>query len=211
MLRTYPSDGINVEINALDGYGFQLTNSLSQLVAQDSDFSNIDLGECESLIRETYNIPDDISLIFFKFENIGSSNNERDIQYNVYNPLNYEILNLSLCQNLKIKINVPLELSDEIIELIQNIIDQGYNPFDLNDKFYREICTPYNSENGTDVLLDDREEYIYSTIINETTCPSGCTATSYSLDSKYITCECDANDGIVALDYHNLNAENVII
>ena len=29
------------------------------------------------------------------------------------------------------------------------------------------------------------------------------------MDSKYITCECDTNDGIVALDYHNLNAENV--
>jgi len=41
MLRTYPSNGINVEINALNGYAFQLTNTLSQLVAQDSEFSNI--------------------------------------------------------------------------------------------------------------------------------------------------------------------------
>ena len=106
------------------------------------------------------------------------------------------------------KINI--ELSDELIDLLQNIIDQGYDPFDLNDKFYREICTPYNSENGTDVLLDDREEYIYSTIENETSCPSGCVMSSYSLDSKYITCECDANDtGIVELDYHHISGKNV--
>ena len=44
--------------------------------------------------------------------------------------------------------------------------------YDENGKFYREICTPYNSENGTDVLLDDREEYIYSTIESEMACPS---------------------------------------
>ena len=95
--------------------------------------------------------------------------------------------------------------------MIQNIIDQGYNPFDLNDKFYREICTPYNSENGTDVLLDDREEYIYSTIANETQCPSGCSMSSYSLDSKYITCECNANDtGIVALDLNHISGQNIL-
>ena len=209
MLRTYPPNGINVEIAALSGYAFQLSNSLSQLASGVSDFSNIDLGECEALIRETYHIPNDVSLIFFKYENIANKSVDRDTQYNVYNPLNYEILNLSICQNLKVKLNVPIELSDDVIELIKNILDQGYNPFDLNDKFYREICTPYNSENGTDVLLDDREEYIYSTIVNETTCPSGCTPSAYSLDSKYITCECDANDGIVALDLNHISSENV--
>jgi len=210
MLETYPSDGINVEIRALNGYAFQLSNSLSQILSNDSLFSNIDLGECEAQLKARYNLPSNISLIFFKFENIGSTNGQRDIQYEVYNPLTYEKLNLSICQDLKININVPLELSDEVIALINNIIEQGYNPFDLNDKFYREICTPYNSENGTDVLLDDREEYIYSTIVNETSCPSGCTSSSYSLDSKYITCECDANDtGIVALDLDHISTSNV--
>ena len=145
MLRTYPSDGINVEIGALNGYAFQLSNSLSQIASEDSDFSNIDLGECEALIKETYDIPKDTSLIFFKFENIGSTSKERNIQYEVYNPLNYEKLNLSLCQDLKIEINVQADIKNETIELIKNLLDQGYNPFDLNDKFYREICTPYNS------------------------------------------------------------------
>ena len=210
MLQTYPSNGVNVEISALDGYAFQLSNSISQILSNDSQFSNIDLGECEAQLKATYNLPSNISLIFFKFENIHSTNGQRDIQYEVYNPLNYEKLNLSICEDLKIKISVPLELSDELIALINNIIEQGYDPFDLNDKFYREICTPYNSENGTDVLLDDREEYIYSTIANETQCPSGCSSSSYSLDSKYITCECDANDtGIVALDLNHISTSNI--
>ena len=210
MLRTYPHNGLDTEINALDGYAFQFTNSLNQLLSSDSAFSNIDLGECETLLKETYGIPQEISLIFFKFEKIVTNDGEIDIQYEVYNPLNYEKLNLSICTdtNKNVTIMKYLEISEEVLELIQNIIDQGYDPFDLNDKFYREICTPYNSENGTDVLLDDREEYIYSTIMSEMTCPEGCEMQSYSLDTKYITCECSANDGIVELDVHHISAKN---
>ena len=210
MLKTYPFTGINVEINALNGYAFQLTNSLNELVVNDSDFSNIDLGECERLLKEENGIDPNISLIFFKFENIRNTNMERDIQYNVYHPITYEKLNLSICENTKIKMTVHLNLSDEVTELIKNILSQGYDPLDLNDKFYREICTPYNSENGTDVLLDDREEYIYSTIKEEMSCPSGCEMANYSLDSKYMTCECPPNNtGIVSLDMQHISTKNI--
>ena len=210
MLRTYPQDGINVEIKALHGYGFQIANSLSQIASNDSSFSKIDLGECERKLKEHYKLDQNISLIFFKFENIGRSQSERNVQYEVYNPLNYEPLNLTICEDTKIKITIPVELSDELIKIIQNILDQGYDPFDENGKFYREICTPYNSENGTDVLLDDREEYIYSTIESEMACPSGCEMSSYSLDEKYMTCECNTNDtGIVELDLNHISAKNI--
>ena len=210
MLRTYPNNGITVEIAALDGYAFQLSNSLSQLASSDSSFSKIDLGECENNIKEHYGLSPNISLIFFKFENIGDSKNERKIQYEVYNPLNYEELNISICENRKIQIILSIELSDSLKEIIQNILDQGYDPLDESGKFYREICTPYNSENGTDVLLDDREEYIYSSIKSEMTCPSGCEVISYSLDDKYINCECDTNGtGIIELDYQHLNIKNI--
>ena len=210
MLRTYPNNGLTVEISASQGYAFQLSNSLSQIASKDSLFSKIDLGKCEKDIKEHYGLDQNISLIFFKFENIGDSKNERKIQYEVYNPLNYEELNISICQESKIELILSIELSDALKEIIQNILDQGYDPLDENGKFYREICTPYNSENGTDVLLDDREEYIYSSIKSEMTCPSGCEMISYSLDDKYISCECDTNGtGIIELDYQNLNLKNV--
>ena len=210
MLRTYPNNGLTVEISASQGYAFQLSNSLSQIASKDSLFSKIDLGKCEKDIKEHYGLDQNISLIFFKFENIGDSKNERKIKYEVYNPLNYEELNISICQESKIELILSIELSDALKEIIQNILDQGYDPLDENGKFYREICTPYNSENGTDVLLDDREEYIYSSIKSEMTCPSGCEMISYSLDDKYISCECDTNGtGIIELDYQNLNLKNV--
>ena len=114
MLKTYPFNGIDVQINALNGYAFQLTNSFNELVANDSDFSNIDLGECERLIKQAYEIDQNLSLIFFKFEHIASSGKDRDIQYEIYNPITYEQLNLSIClnQNKKLKISIPIELSE---------------------------------------------------------------------------------------------------
>ena len=50
--------------------------------------------------------------------------------------------------------------SPAIKDLYNELKEQGYNLFDLNDKFYNDICTPYKSPNGTDVLLADRVNYI---------------------------------------------------
>ena len=34
--------------------------------------------------------------------------------------------------------------------------------FDINDRFYQDICTPYKTEDNTDILLSDRIDYIYN-------------------------------------------------
>ena len=79
----------------------------------------------------------------------------------------------------------------------------------MGDKFYREICTPYNSENGTDVLLDDREEFFYYPIAEKMVCQNNCEYSSYSLDTKYMKCECGNNKNITTLDLKHLNKENI--
>ena len=56
--------------------------------------------------------------------------------------------------------------------------DLGYNLFDINSPFYQDICTPYKSSNGTDVLLSDRVDYYYNN--NETLCQSNCQFSHYS-------------------------------
>jgi hypothetical protein len=101
-------------------------------------------------------------------------------------------------------------MDEKTEELYNDLKDQGYDPLDLNDKFYREICTPYTSENGTDVLLDDREEFIYTSIVNQSVCPSGCDYDEFIYDKKYIKCECDTNtSGIETLDIEHLTGKNI--
>ena len=152
----------------------------------------------------------DTSLIIIKLEKKGSEN-DKNLQFDVFDPITYKKLDLSVCDDTKIDLYVPLILTEEKEEQYNNILNQGYDPFDLNDKFYREICTPYSSENGTDVLLDEREEFVYSSVVNDTKCPEGCDYSTYSLDSKYIKCECDANSTYVTLDIKHLSKENVYL
>ena len=147
---------------------------------------------------------------FLKYTKIsGSDNYESTFQYEVFHPRTFQKLNLSLCDNTTVNVYVPMTLNEEQEEIYKKLVDQGYDPFDLNDKFYREICTPYTSENGTDVLLDDREEFVYTSLVNKSLCPSGFGYSEYSLDNKYIKCECGTNGtDIVTLDLEHLSGKN---
>ena len=55
-----------------------------------------------------------------------------------------------------------VELSDELQKIYQELKERGYDLFDINSEFYQDICTPYKSTNGTDVLLSDRVDTYYN-------------------------------------------------
>ena len=149
-------------------------------------------------------------MIILKFIKGDNSNGEtQPFQFEVYHPIEHYKLNLSYCENTTVDVYVPLDLGEDLEEIYNNLQEQGYDPFDLNDKFYREICTPYTSENGTDVLLDDREEFVYSSLVNASLCPEGCGYSEYDLGKKYIKCECGTNNtDIVTLDIEHISANN---
>ena len=192
-------------------YAFRAGNTLDELkdFNNSNGFSLIDLGECEKKLKIANNIPLDLGLIILEKEKINNEPNGKDVEFNVYHPTTYEILNLSICENI-FDLYVPLKLSEEEEKIYNELIEQGYNPFDLNDKFYREICTPYNSENGTDVLLDEREEFFYYPFAEQMVCQNNCQYSSYSLDTKYMKCECGKNRTSVTLDLKHLSKRNIL-
>ena len=101
-------------------------------------------------------------------------------------------LNLSVCSDTKIDIYVPIQLSEETQKLYDDLKAQGYNLFDKNDKFYTDICTPYKSENGTDVLLSDRLNDFFEP--NQLACQENCEYSNYLPNSSYLKCECNVVD-----------------
>ena len=86
-------------------------------------------------------------------------------------------------------IYIPIQLNEDTQKLYEDLKSQGYNLFDKNDKFYKDICTPYKSENGTDVLLSDRYNDFFTP--NQLTCQANCEYSDYSPESQYLKCECD--------------------
>ena len=61
--------------------------------------------------------------------------------------------------------------------------------FNINDPFYQDLCTPYKTENNTDMPLSARKDYIYNN--KDSQCQSNCQFSSYLLNSLYINCSCN--------------------
>ena len=76
-----------------------------------SNVSNIDLGECEDELREANNIDDEEDLIVYKTDIKTSDSSTTYVIYEVYDS-SLNKLNLSVCSDTQISINVPVKLDD---------------------------------------------------------------------------------------------------
>ena len=193
-------NGNEIIIEGKDGFFFRATtkgNMFSGLKNDTIKLSKIDLGICEDKLRQKYNLNDDIELIIISMEKETDISSDRDIQFEVYESLNKTRLNLSVCEDTPVDIYIPLVLSEELIELYNELKELGYNLFDINDKFYQDICAPYRSPNGTDVLLADRVRFIFDN--EEIKCPSGCKTSDYSIETQDLKCKCDVESSEIKL------------
>ena len=197
-LPNYNNDDRLSKISNSNGYSAQITTMEKELNSfkenTNRDFSKIDLKDCADLLRSQNDLPPDEDLVILKYENdeLVSNGNEKSIQYEVYRPNSDIKLDLSVCKDTKITIYVPIELSEKTQKLYDSLKEQGYNLFDRNDKFYREFCTPYNSIDGTDVILPDRINDIYEK--NKLICQENCEYSDYLPESKYLKCECQVTN-----------------
>ena len=208
LVPSYPNNKTSLSVS-LDGYSIEISNDQKELLLMnDTDLPWIDLFTCGEKLRAYFRNNSNEPLIIIKYGKISELTYEQELEFEVYDPDTFVKLNLSICNESDINLIINLPLSDELVKALKNIIDQGYDPFDISDKFYREICTPYDSENGTDVLLDAREEYYYSSL-NNIVCPDHCHTSSYDLESKYLKCECPVNDTDITLNLKHITGENI--
>ena len=209
ILPTYPTDGISISINGSNGYSFQLTNKLNDNnnMLTDKESSVIDLGDCEETLRDIYHIDDEFSIIILKYLNI--YNREKSLNYELFHPTTYEKLNLSLCEEDKYNVYIPIDLEENVVKEYSNGKKQGHDLFDSEDSFYKEVCVRYTSDGGSDVILDDRMSFYYNKVANYTTCPENCKYISYSVETEYLKCECGINNNdISTFDFNHIIGKN---
>ena len=209
LIKNYTQEDDSIEIKGENNSIFQLTTTNNELDRYDGKKSNnnnlsiIDLGSCETTLKSFYKIEPNLSLLIKKFEVITISS-ERNVQYEVYHPLTKEKLNLSLCNSSTIDLYIPITLDQKIIDLYDDLQKNGYDLFDINDPFYNDICSPYKSENNTDVLLSDRKNDYYNN--DNTTCQSNCEYSQFISEYKFLKCECKIIvDNIDIHDFHKFS------
>ena len=155
------------------------------------NISYIDFGECETKLKKQNNID---YLLIVKFDANLNGSSLTNVQYKVYDPITKRELDLSICSNDKINIDIPMILVGESRDLYQNFSSLGYDILNTNDPFYNDICTTFSSSEYTDVILSDRRRAYYNE--NLILCEEGCEYSSYDLDNNLVRCKCYAKNDV---------------
>ena len=180
------------------GLSYHLTTSKNDKLSISENHNNskrvsrIDLGNCETILKNYYHINQNDSLIIVALEKVTNVSTERAMLYEVYEPYNKTKLNLSICDNTTISIFIPIVLSEELQNLYNQAKEDGYDIFDLNGAFFNDMCTPFTTPNGTDILLSDRVTYYFYN--SETLCQSNCEFSNYDFETQYLECNCDTSN-----------------
>ena len=86
-------------------------------------------------------------------------------------------LDLKYCEEILIKLNIPVSIDET--KLFK---------YDPNSGFYTDNCFPYTTENGTDIILNDRKQEFVDN--NLSLCENNCNYTGYDQDIKKSSCDC---------------------
>ena len=161
--------------------------------------SAFDLGNCTNELKEFYNISREENLIILNIEtkNDNNQNEEDNKSFKLGKNTNLEIydysgqkLNLSLCKdNIKI-IKYIGDIKELDLDSAKTFSEKGIDVFDASDKFFNDICHPYNNPYGKDIIINDRRNEIYQ---NVSFCQDGCTYNGINYDLKAANCLCNSN------------------
>ena len=177
-LLTYIDNEIFIE--EVDNKKYQISKLSNQYK---QNFSFIDLGECEDLLKSEYNTEE---LSIFKIENNILGINIPIIEYEIFSN-NGTKLNIDICKNYSITYLIPVKINES--EIFK---------YDPESNFYNNRCNKYTTENDTDMTLYDRKNEYNNN--NLSLCEFNCTYKGYNSNTSRVECDCKINSGLNRLD-----------
>ena len=169
---------------------YQITSTENQDNNKNKNISTINLGECEKILKDSYNISQNESLLIFKIDYFHEGLLIPLIRYEIYHPITKEKLDLNLCQNSKLYIDIPVSINE--VQLYK---------YDPKDEYYSNECLPSTTKNGTDILLNDRQNEFNDN--NMSLCEKICSYKGYNYSNKKANCECE-------ITYEQLEVSKII-
>ena len=163
------------------------------LKIKNNKISGIDLGLCENVLKDIYNINKDLSLIILKIDYHINYSLVPIILYEVFDPITLQKLNLSLCNNNNIKISFPTK----------NIDESNIYIYDPNNTYYINECSPTYTKLKFDLIISDRKNFFIGN--NLTLCEKNCTLIKYDISTKKSFCSCNIKNKIILPSMLNKN------
>ena len=173
------TSGNKIDITVIeDDIIYQITSSNNQNNKNPDNTSILKLKGCEERLKSNNGISENETLLIFKIDIYKEGLLMPVIEYEVYHPTEFYKLNISDCDDLQIEISLPVSINED--ELYKH---------DPSSDYYNDKCYPYTSDNGTDVILNDRQnEYANN---NLTICEDNCELIDYDKETKYASCNCN--------------------
>jgi len=187
------------EVIKTDKMTITFTNSENQKNNVNKNATSINLGECETLLRNYYNISSNETLYMKKMDIVQEGTKALKVEYDVYcklNGTNLIKLNLTICGGSKISIIIPIEINDDLDKL------------NTSSGYYNDICYTTTSEDGTDISLNDRKkEYIEN---DKIVCQEGCSFSDYDYNNKAANCSCDAKQSSLSISDMKIDKDKLL-
>ena len=175
---------------------YQITSTENQKENEYEDISTIQLGQCENILRGIYKIDSSLPLIIFKTDYFVPGIEIPIIGYDIFHPVNKSKLNLEYCQKSIINFNIPVSIDED--KLFK---------YDPRSEYYTDECYSYTTDNGTDILLNDRHEEYNND--NFSLCENNCTFSVYDKETKKVICNCEVKSKEFIIS-EVINEENLL-
>ena len=167
------------------------TTTQNQKSNINKNMSTIDLGECETLIRNYYNISINETLYMKKIDIALEGMKTKKVQYDVYCKLfgdNLIKLNLTVCEKSKVSIYIPIKVTEEQSSLQGSELQTFIDKLNSSSGYYNDICYTTTSEDGTDIPLNTRKiKYKDGNMI---VCQEDCDFTKFDAQIFKAECSC---------------------
>ena len=173
---------------------YTLTNTDNQKKNKNKNVSTLNLGECENELKKQYKIDINEPLLIFKIDVLDKDLNYPIIEYEVYNYKTKEKLDMNYCKDIKINIDIPV-----------NIDENNEFKYDPSSRYYNDICFTYTTENGTDIILDDRKNKFLKK--NMSLCELTCDYEGYNSETKKASCDCEVKINIPLISEIVINTD----
>ena len=186
-------NAINMIMNAGFGYNdsigimaFKISDDFSISAGTTDDMKNnsnknsssFDLGNCTDELKAHYNLSENHTLVVILKNYKPKEFLIPKIDYEILDPINSMLLNLSYCDASKATVYVPVNI-DKNEEYL----------YDPSSSYYNDICYSFTTENGTDITQKDRQDKFVNNKLF--ICDNNCKLESYDEINQQSICTCD--------------------
>ena len=161
--------------------------TISKYPQNSSTITKLDLFDCEGILREHYNLTENLYLILIKTNDENFPTEK--VEYIVCDS-NGNKLNLSICDSIKIDITYSITNDDKAnINMAQKLLEDNIDIYNINDSFYNDVCNNKNVGDN-DITLEDRKNDIFVNLCYE----ENCFYKSFNYSNNAVVCSCGVSN-----------------